>query len=196
MPTAVSRRHLVAATAWSAPVILLGQPAAAASCSTVPTVSVVPTLGIASSIQTKTVNGHTIGTFSYTMGNQGTTSIPAGTTYTVLFQVTKAPGNAGKNLTVTPRTVSGLALSQTAALSMNPDGQPKGVVSFAVTVTLTSPLAPAATRAQVWDIDSETGVGATHLTMTATLAGYGGSECVGTGTGGEITDTGQWGSAV
>ena len=130
------------------------------------------------------------------MGNQGTTSVPAGTTYTVLFQVTKAPGNAGKNVTVAPQTVPGLGLSLTTATSMNPDGAPKGVQSFSVTVTLTTPLAPGSTRTQVWDIDSETGIGATHLTMTAALAGYGGSQCVGTGTGGETTDTGQWGSSV
>ena len=196
MPTAVSRRHLVAATAWSVPVILVGQPAAAASCSAAPGVTVVPTLAITSTIATKTVNGHTIGTFSYTVTNAGTASIPAGTTYAIGFAVTKAPGNAGKNLVVAPRTVSGLGLSETSPVSMNPDGAPKGVQSFPVTLTLTTALAPGGTREQVWDIDSETGIGATHLTMTAALAGYGSSQCSVTGSGGQTADAGQWGSSA
>lgn len=196
MPTAVSRRRLVAATAWSVPVILVGRPAAAASCSSAPTVTVVPTLGVSSSIQTKTVNGHTIGTFSYAVSNAGTTSIPAGTTYTIVFAVTKAPGNAGKNLEVSPRTIAGLGLSRTSPVSMNPDGPPKGEQTFSVTLTLTTAVAPGGTRTQVWDIDSETGVGATHLTMSAALAGYGSSQCSSTGAGGQTTETGQWGSSV
>lgn len=196
MPTAVSRRHLVAATAWSVPVILVGQPASAASCSAVPKVTVVPTLAVGSTVQTKPVNGHTIGTMTYTVTNSGTTSIPAGTTYSILFQVTKAPGNAGKNLTVTPTSVTGIGLSQTGAVSMNPDGPPKGVQSFSVTLTLSTAIAPGASRVQTWNIDSETGIGATHLTMSAVLAGYGGSQCSTTGSGGESTETGQWGSSV
>ncbi len=197
MPNAVSRRHLVAATAWSVPVILVGQPASAASCSTTGYTSYTPTLTVSSFVQTKQVNGHTIGTMTFTIRNAGTISLPTGTVYSVVFEATKAPGNAGKNIVVTPAAApTGLSRTPGTATSMNPNGGSMGVRSFTATVTLTSPLAPGATRAQVWDFDSETGIGATNVSMTGTNAGYGANQCAVTGPDGDAAMTGHWGASA
>jgi hypothetical protein len=195
MPNAVSRRHLVAATAWSVPVILVGQPAAAASCSTTGYTTYTPTLTVSSTVQTKPVNGHTIGTMTLTIHNAGTHSLPVGTVYTVVLEADKAPGTEAKNILVTPAAApSGLHRTPNGTTSMNPDGGDLGVQSFTATLTLTAPLAPGDSLAQVWDVDSETGVGATHLTMTASNAGYGADQCAVTGPGGDTAKGGAWGS--
>jgi hypothetical protein len=196
MPTAVSRRHLVAATAWSVPVILVGQPASAASCSTAGYTVYTPTLTVSSTVQKKTVNGHTLGTMTFTVRNDGTLSLPTGTVYSVVFEVTQAPGNAAKNVTVTPQGApSGLSRTPSTPTSMNPDGGSMGVKSFTATLALTSPLGPGESLDQVWDVDSETGIGATHVTMTGTNGGYGSDQCAVTGPGGDSAKGGDWGSS-
>ena len=52
-----------------------------------------------------------------------------------------------------------------------------------MTLSLNAALAPGACATQVWDIDSETGVGATQLRLTVALAAYGNGTCGATGAG-------------
>src|SRR5690242_14944928 len=104
-PTLVSRR-VVAGAAWTVPVILVGQPAAAEACSPSHVVTFVPDTDITSFTATKTVNGHTLGTFTWRICNKGSTTIPANTTFTATVSAEKAPGNAAKNITVTPKVTS------------------------------------------------------------------------------------------
>ena len=92
--TLVTRR-VVAGAAWTVPVILVGQPAAAESCSPSHVVTFVPDTGITSSTATKPVNGHTLGTFTWKLCNKGATTIPANTTFTATFTAEKAPGVQG-----------------------------------------------------------------------------------------------------
>ena len=87
-------RRVVAGAAWTVPVTLVGQPAAAAACSPTDVVEFTPVLGVVSTTATKPVNGHTLGTFTWTIRNDGSTTILAGTTYTATFTADKAPGRA------------------------------------------------------------------------------------------------------
>jgi len=87
-------RRVVAGAAWTVPVTLVGQPAAAAACSPTDVVEFTPVLGIVSTTATKPVNGHTLGTFTWTIRNDGSTTILAGTTYTATFTGDMAPGRA------------------------------------------------------------------------------------------------------
>lgn len=196
MPEAVGRRLLVAGAAWTVPVILVGEPAAAAACSPQDVVPYTPTLAITSSTATKPVNGHTLGTFSWRICNDGTNVIPAGTTYTAVFTADKAPGTSAKDILLTPRipTPSPFTLSVTGPSTLNPDGPPKGEATVTVSLVLASSLTPGACVEQVWDIDSETGVGATQLRMTISLASYGSGGCGTTSPGGEATETAVWGA--
>ena len=196
MPEAVGRRLLLAGTAWTVPVILVGEPAAAAACSPRDVVPYTPTLAITSSTATKPVNGHTLGTFTWRVCNGGTNVIPAGTTYTAVFTADKAPGTSAKDILLTPRVPSSppFTLSQTGTSTLNPDGPPKGAASVSVTLTLASSLLPGSCVEQVWDIDSETGVGATQLRMTISLASYGSGGCGITSPDGEATETAVWGA--
>lgn len=198
MSQAVSRRLLVAGAAWTVPVILVGQPAAAAACSPQDAVPYTPTLAITSSTATKPVNGHTLGTFTWRVCNSGTNVIPAGTTYSAVFAADKAPGTASKNILLTPRIAAPapFTLSRTDTRTLNPDGPPKGEATVSVTLTLSSALLPGSCVQQVWDIDSETGVGATQLRMTISLAAYGNGGCGTTAPGGETTETSIWGAGA
>jgi hypothetical protein len=195
----VTRRRLVTGAAWAVPVVLVGQPAAAAACSPGDEEVYYPALSISSTTQTKTVNGHTIGTFSYQVCNVPEPgallqALPAGTQFQVIFAATKAPGTAKKDIVLTPRSDPGLTLDDAGARHLNPDGPPKGEATVAVVITLASPLQPGDCRTQVWDIDSSTGVGATELSMTVTLLAYGTGGCGRTGAGGEASETGVWGA--
>ena len=60
-------RRVVAGAAWTVPVTLVGQPAAAAACSPTDVVEFTPVLGIVSTTATKPVNGHTLGTFTLSL---------------------------------------------------------------------------------------------------------------------------------
>jgi hypothetical protein len=193
--TLVSRR-VVAGAAWTVPVILVGQPAAAQSCSPSHVVTFVPDTGITSSTATKPVNGHTLGTFTWKLCNKGTTTIPANTTFTATIAAEKAPGNAAKNITVTPKVTSELSVSPSAARVLNPDGPPKGEATVTMTLSLNAALAPGACATQVWDIDSETGVGATQLSLTVDLAAYGNGTCGRTGSGGHTSANALWGAGA
>ena len=54
--------------------------------------------------------------------------------------------------------------------TLNPDGPPKGEVSVTMTLVLNvNLLVPGQSVTQKWDVDSETGVGATKLRMTVAL---------------------------
>lgn len=194
MPEAVARRLVVAGAAWAVPVIVVGQPASAAACSPGDQVPFVPALAITSTTATKPVNGHTLGTFLWTVCNSGTTTIPAGTTYTATFTADKAPGSASKSIHLTPSASPGFTISPPGPRTLNPDGPPKGEATVTATLTLSSSLTPGSCVEQVWDIDSETGVGATQLRMTITLAAYGNGGCGVTGSGGEDTETAIWGA--
>ena len=194
MPEAVARRLVVAGAAWAVPVIVVGEPAAAAACSPSDQVPYTPTLGITSTTATKPVNGHTLGTFAWRVCNDGTNTIPAGTTYTATFTADKAPGTASKNILLAPRPSSGFTVSPPGARTLNPDGPPKGEATVTTTLTLSSSLTPGSCVEQVWDIDSETGVGATQLRMTIALAAYGDGGCGVTAPGGEATETAIWGA--
>ena len=108
--TLVTRR-VVAGAAWTVPVILVGQPAAAQSCSPSHVVTFVPDTGITSSTATKPVNGHTLGTFTWKLCNKGTTTIPANTTFTATFTAEKAPGTRRRTSTVTPKVTSAFSVS-------------------------------------------------------------------------------------
>ena len=194
MPEAVARRLVVAGAAWAVPVIVVGEPAAAAACSASDQVPYVPALAITSTTATKPVNGHTLGTFRWRVCNSGTNTIPAGTTYTATFTADKAPGSASKSIHLTPSASAGFTVSPAGPRTLNPDGPPKGEAIVTTTLTLSGSLAPGSCVEQVWDIDSETGVGATQLRMTITLAAYAGGGCGVTGTGGQATGTAIWGA--
>ena len=124
-PTLVSRR-VVAGAAWTVPVILVGQPAAAESCSPSHVVTFVPDTEITSSTATKQVNGHTLGTFTWKICNKGTTTIPANTTFTATIAAEKAPGNAAKNITVTPKVTSSVDVSPGTARTLEPGRAAQG----------------------------------------------------------------------
>jgi len=192
-PTLVSRR-VVAGAAWTVPVILVGQPAAAESCSPPHVVTFVPDTGITSSTATKQVNGHTLGTFTWELCNKGITTIPANTTFTATLTADKAPGS--KNMTVAPQVTSAFSVTPDAPRTLNPDGPPKGEDTVTVTVSLNANLAPSACVTQVWDIDSETGVGATQLSLTVDLAAYGNGTCGRTGSGGHTSANALWGAGA
>ena len=166
----LSRRHVVAA-AWAVPVVAVARPAAAAACSPAEE-AYTPNLSVASTTTTSAENGHTVGTFSFVVTNQGRTTIPAGTVYSVRFSTSKAPGNKGKNIDVTMVPGPDFVTTPAGLQSLNPDGPPTGATEFTATLVLASALVPGGTARQVWSIDTATGKGATSLAMTATLTTY------------------------
>ena len=138
-------RRVVAGAAWTVPVILVGQPAAAAACSPTDVVEFTPVLGIVSTTATKPVNGHTLGTFTWTIRNDGSTTILAGTTYTATFTADKAPGSGSKSVLLTPEVTSSFNVPSTTR-TLNPDGPPKGEVSVTMTLVLNVNLVPGQER--------------------------------------------------
>ena len=79
--------------------------------------------------------------------------------------------------------------------TLNPDGPPKGEVSVTMTLVLNANLLPTQRVAQKWDVDSETGVGATQLRMTVDPRHLRRSAgCGTTGDGGQGTATAIWGA--
>ena len=194
MPGTLATRRVVAGAAWTVPVILVGQPAAAQSCSPAHVVTFVPDTGLTSSTATKPVNGHTIGTFTWKLCNTGATTIPANTTFTAAFTADKAPGNASKSIHVSPQVTSALSVTPDTTRTLNPDGPPRGEATATMTLSLNAALAPGACATQVWDVDSETGVGATQLRLTVALAAYGNGTCGATGPAGSTTATAIWGA--
>ena len=187
-------RRVVAGAAWTVPVILVGQPAAAESCSPSHVVTFVPDAGVISSTANKPENGHTLGTFTWTVCNKGDTTIPANTTLTATFTADKAPGSGSKSVRLTPRDTSDFSVSPSTTRTLNPDGPPKGEATVTMTLSLKAPLVPTSCATQVWDIDSDTGVGATQLRMTVALASYGNGTCGRTGEGGVTSATAIWGA--
>ncbi len=128
--------------------------------------------------------------------NRGSTTMPANTTFPATIAAEEAPGNAAKFLTVTPKVTSTFSVSPSTARRLNPDGPPKGEASATMTLSLNTPLPPNACVTQVWDIDSETGVGATQLRLTVALAAYGNGTCGVTGSGGYPGATALWGAGA
>jgi hypothetical protein len=194
MPDTLVTRRVVAGAAWTVPVILVGQPAAAESCSPAHVVTFVPGTGITSSTATKPVNGHTLGTFTWKLCNEGATTIPANTTFTATFTADKAPGSGSKSVHVTPQVTSAFSVTPGTARTLNPDGPPKGEATVTMTLSLNAALAPGACATQVWDVDSETGVGATEVRLTVALAAYGNGTCGATGPAGTTSATAVWGA--
>ncbi len=126
--------------------------------------------------------------------NRGSTTMPANTTFTAMIAAEEAPGNAARDLTVTPKVTSTFSVSPSTARLLNPDGPPRGEAAATKALSLNSALAPNACVTQVWDIDSETGVGATQLRLTVALAAYGNGTCGVTGEGGTTSATAIWGA--
>jgi len=195
MPDAlVSRRIVAAGAAWTVPVILVGQPASAEACSASHQVPFVPDAGVISSTANKPENGHTLGTFTWTVCNKGKNTIPANTTLTATFTADKAPGSGSKSIKLSPRAASDFTVSPNTVRTLNPDGGSKGETTVTMTLSLKAPLETGACATQVWDVDSDTGVGATKLRMTVALAAYGNGTCGVTGEGGTTSATAIWGA--
>ena len=194
MKDALVTRRVVAGAAWTVPVILVGQPAAAAACSPAHVVTFVPRMDLVSSTATKQENGHTLGTFTWDICNRGVTTIPAQTIFTATFTADKAPGAGKKSVTLTPEEAAGITVSPSRTRTLNPDGPPKGEATVTMSLSLDEPLAPGDCVSQVWAVDSETGVGATELRLTVALASYGNGACGETGAGGNTSATAIWGA--
>ncbi|HET7763039.1 MAG TPA: hypothetical protein VFL46_11815, partial [Phycicoccus sp.] len=186
----VTRRRIVAGAAWAVPVILVGQPAAAASCSG-PVTYYTPALTVTSSTTTKLENGHTIGHLYFTITNDGTTNIPAGTTYSVTITAEKAPGNESKDILVTAQSAG---ISPTGPVRFNPNGGGTAVTTKTYTLVLPADVVPGGKVVADWYIDSETGVGATRLRLDAVLTRYTLDSCGQTTQGTPITVTSYWGA--
>ena len=196
MPDAlVSRRIVAAGAAWTVPVILVGQPAAAEACSPSHVVFFVPDAGVISSTVNKPENGHTLGTFTWTVCNKGTNAIPANTTLTATFTAEKAPGSGSKSVTLHPQLTDVFSVTPGTTRTLNPDGGSKGETTATMILGLLAALPPGECATQVWDVDSETGVGATQLRMTVALATYGNGTCGDTGPGGTTSASAIWGAA-
>ena len=190
MPEAVGRRLLLAGAAWTVPVVLVGQPAAAAACSG-PVTFYTPNLSVSSSTTTKSANGHTIGNLLFSIKNNGTNPIPAGTTYSVTITAEKAPGTTAKDVLVTARVA---AISPQATIRFNPNGGGSTVVTKGYTFVLPTTLSPGQSFDAVWGIDSETGIGATKLRLDATLVTYTTTSCGETTSTGSTTVSAYWGA--
>ncbi|NHA68378.1 hypothetical protein [Phycicoccus flavus] len=189
--TTIDRRRVVAATAWTVPLVVVGSPAAWAACSG-PVTTYTPALSISSSTTTKDVNGHTIGHFYFAIRNDGTTTLPAGTTYTVTITAEKSPGTTAKDVLVTPQTSPGI--TPTGTTRFNPSGTGGAVASKTYSVVLPAALPPGATFTADWFVDSETGVGATRLRLDARLVSYSTTSCGQTTAGTATSVTSYWGA--
>lgn len=190
MPEAVGRRLLLAGAAWTVPLIIVGEPAAAAACSG-PVTYYTGGLSVTSSTTTKLENGHTVGDLLFTIKNEGSTVVPAGTTYSVTITAEKAPGTTAKDVLVTPKA-SGI--SPTGTTRFNPNGGTNTVISKDYTVVLPSSLVPGDTFVADWYIDSETGVGATKLRLDAVLVTYTVDSCGQTSPGTPTKVSAYWGA--
>jgi hypothetical protein len=186
----VTRRRVVAGAAWAVPVILVGQPAAAATCSG-PVTYYTPALTVKSSTTTKLENGHTIGHLYFDVQNDGTATIPAGTTYTVTVTAEKAPGNESKDILVTAQSPG---ITPTGTTRFNPNGGATAVTTKTYSFVLPAAVPSGSTVVADWYIDSETGVGATKLRLDATLVRYTVDSCGQTTEGTPITVTSYWGA--
>ena len=187
----VSRRRIVAGAAWTVPIVVVGSPAAWAACSG-PVTYYTPGLSLSSSTTTKLENGHTIGHFYFDVKNNGTTTIPAGTTYSVVITAEKAPGTTSKDILVTPQAGSGI--TPTGTTRFNPNGGTGVYVSRTFTIVLPSAVLPGQTFRADWFIDSETGIGATRLRFDVTLVTYSQNSCGQTTTGTSTTVSSYWGA--
>jgi hypothetical protein len=186
----VTRRRIVAGAAWSVPVLLVGAPAAQAACSG-PVTYYTPGLSVTSSTTTKDANGHTIGWVNFNVENNGSTTIPAGTTYTVTLTAEKAPGTTAKDIVV---TASAAGVTPAGAFRFNPSGGTDTVISKTFSVVLPADVVPGATVVLGWYVDSETGIGATRLRLDADLVTYGFTSCGGTTTGTTTRASAYWGA--
>lgn len=187
---AVSRRRLVAGVAWSVPLVVVGAPAAQAACSG-PVTYYTPGLSVSSSTTTKDANGHTIGHMYFTIKNNGTTNVPAGTTYSVVLTAEKSPGSSSKDIVITPQSGG---ITPTGSARFNPDGTGGAVRSRSYSLVLPAALLPGETFVGDWYIDSETGIGATRVRMDATLVTYSTNSCGETTTGTSTTVSSYWGA--
>ena len=140
MPDALVTRRIVAGAAWTVPVILVGQPAAAEACSASHLVPFVPDAGVISSTANKPENGHTLGTFTWTVCNKGKNTIPANTTLTATFTADKAPGSGSKSVQLSPRAASDFTVSPDTVRNLKPDGGTKGEATVKMTLSLREPL--------------------------------------------------------
>jgi len=193
MPEAVSRRLLLAGTAWTVPVIVVGQPAAAATCSPGDIVPRTADLGIGGSVGTAAANGHSVGTMTFSVRNTGTAAFAPGTTWKVAFVSTKAPSPSAKDINVTPRLPSAVFTATPATTqAVNPNNV--GTVSF--DVTLPNGLAGQSTATFTFDIATQTGVGATELRMDVTFTSWGLDNCSSASADSQQVLSAFWGQTV
>ena len=186
----ISRRRVVAGAVWAVPVVLVGQPAAAATCSG-PVTYYTPGLSVTSSTTTTTENGHTIGDLYFNARNDGSTTVPAGTTYTATITAEKSPGSDSKDIEVSAATDPGI--TPQGVFAFNPDGG-AAVTSQTYSLVLPAALLPGQTFVFAWFIDSETGIGATRLRLSVTLVRYSTSTCGETTGGTSTTASAYWGA--
>lgn len=193
MPDAVGRRLLLAGAAWTVPVILVGEPAAAAACSPGDIVPRKANLSVASVVGTTATNGHSAGSMGLTVVNDGTADFAAGTSWEVQFVSTKAPSPSVKDIIVTPRLPNS-AFSSTPATSQAVNPNNVGTTTF--TITLTAGLVAGGTAEFLFDISTQTGVGATELQMNVAFTSWGIDQCSSTASGSQQTITAYWGQNV
>ncbi|MEO5851633.1 MAG: hypothetical protein ABIQ15_03890 [Nocardioides sp.] len=189
----VNRRTIIRSAAWSVPVVsIVGVAAPAFACSPASNIAYSADLAIDSTVGTKDANGHTKGTFTLTICNNGSTTIPAGASYSVKLDALKAPGSpkGDQNILVAVGRHAGLSVSPETAVSLNPDGPTKAQTYV---VTVATPLSSGACTAIVFAIDTATGVGATTLEMTAQLRDFGSNPCNVPAPGNQSMLTGRWG---
>ncbi|NHN57045.1 hypothetical protein G9U51_14840 [Calidifontibacter sp. DB0510] len=191
-PRGVSRRTVAAGIAWSAPFLVAGSAAQAATCSVTDRNYYSTDLKITSTTTTNGTNGHTVGTFTLQICNNGTLPIPAGTSYTIVLTALKAPGNTSgdKDIVITPAPPAGYVLDPATGTTLNPTGTNTSVT---YTATTTTPIAPNSCTNVVFNIDTATGIGATKLQMDATLKQWGGGTCSYSAPGSQDSLTGLWG---
>ena len=144
------------------------------------------------STTTTSTNGHTVGTFTLRICNNGTLPIPVGTQYTVVLSAEKSPNDPGgdKNIAVSSPTSTGATVTPSDPVTLNPDGP---VTSRTYTITTTTPIAVGSCTEVTWSIDTVTGIGATKLRMTAKWVVFGGGACSFPANGNEQSVTGLWG---
>lgn len=189
----VNRRTVIRSAAWTVPVVsIVGVAAPAFACSVTSQQFYSADLKIDSVVGTREANGHTLGTFTFTFCNNGSTTLPVGTSYTVTLTALKAPGNTSgdKNIVVGVVPQADLGISPGTAVSLNPDGPTR---SQAYVVTVTTPMPPGTCRSAVFTIDTATGIGATKLSMTAQLRDFGTNPCAVAAPGNQPNLPGEWG---
>lgn len=171
-------------------VSIVGVAAPAFACSVTSQQFYSADLSISSFVGSRDANGHTLGTFTFTFCNNGSTTIPAGTSYTVTLTALKAPGGGDKNIVIGVGPQVGLTVSPATSVSLNPDG-PTSTRSHVVTTTL--PMLPGTCRSAVFTVDTATGIGATRLQMATVLRDFGTNPCNVAAPGNQSTLTAEWG---